>query len=419
MNLWHMAWRYLWGRALVTGLTLTGIALSAALICSVLTLRRESEAGFLRESGQYDLVAGAKGSPLQLVLSSVYHLDVPTGNIPYARFQAFGEDPRVACAIPLGLGDNYRGYRIVGTDTNLFQLEDRLEPQQPLFRLQAGRFFQGDFEAVVGAQVARQTGLKLGDTFVGTHGLVVTPGSSEHKAFPYRVVGVLAQGNRSSDRAIFITLASVWRIHASETALHRKLAGVVSTNAAPQASDLEVTAVLLRLKSVGLRLWMAQEIQKRTESMAAIPVNEMLRLYQQVLAPMQRALLAVAALVVLVSALSITATLYQSAERRRRDLAVLRALGAHPREVFALVVLEAFLLTLLGLATGWLAGHGALAAAGPYLRDTLGVGVSPWSMDRLEGIALGVVALGGLLAGVVPAALAYRREPASDLASVG
>jgi len=418
MSLWRMAWRYLWGRALVTVLTLTGIVLSAALICSVLTLRRESEAGFLRESGQYDLVVGAKGSPMQLVLSSVYHLDLPTGNIPYDRFRALLADPRIENAIPLGLGDNYRGYRIVGTDTNLFQLADRLDPQNQIFHLQAGRFFQSNFEAVVGAQVARQTGLKLGDTFIGTHGLVVTPGSSEHKAFPYKVVGVLAPGNGVNDRAIFVTLTSVWRIHSQETEIHRKLAGIVSTNAAPTASDLEVTAVLVRLKSVGLRLWMVQEIQKRTESMAAVPVNEMLRLYQQVLAPMQSVLLAVAALVVLVSALSITATLYQSAERRRRDLAVLRALGAHPREIFALVVMEAFLLTLLGLSAGWLIGHGALAAAEPYLRDTLGVGVSPWSMDRIEAVALGVVALGGLLAGLVPAVLAYRREPVSDLIAI-
>ena len=415
MSLWHMAWRYLWGRALVTTLTLTGIALSAALICSVLTLRRESEAGFLRESGQYDLVVGAKGSPLQLVLSSVYHLDLPTGNIPYDRYQTLLADTRIDNAIPLGLGDNYRGYRIVGTDTNLFQLADRLDPENQLFKLQTGRFFQNDFEVVVGAQVACQTGLKLGDTFVGTHGLVVTPGSSEHKAFPYKVVGLLAPGNGANDRAIFTTLSSVWHIHSQEVEIHRKLTGVVSANAASPTSDLEVTAVLLRLKSVGLRLWMAQEIQKRTEAMAAIPVNEMLRLYQQVLAPMQSVLLAVAALVVLVSALSITATLYQSAERRRRDLAVLRALGAHPSEIFALVVLEAFLLTVLGLVVGWLIGHGALAAAGPYLRDTLGVCVSPWSMDRLETIALGVVALGGMLAGLLPAVLAYRREPVNDL----
>ena len=416
MTLWRMAWRYLWGRALVTVLTLTGIALGAALIVSVLTLQRESETGFLRESGEFDLVVGAKGSPLQLVLSSIYNLDLPTGNIPYARFEALKKDRRVADAIPIGLGDNYHGYRIVGTDSAFMDLTDRRDAGRHLLNLAQGAFFHHDFEAVIGAQVARQTGLKLGDTFVGTHGLVVTPGSSEHRAFPYKVVGVLAPSGGSSDRAIYVTLASVWHIHEQEAELHRRLAGVAA-NAAPSSKDLEVTAVLLRLKTVGLRLWMTQEIQKQTEAMAAIPVNEMYRLYQQVLKPMQRLLLAVAALVVIVSSLSITATLYQSAERRRRDLAVLRALGAHPREIFTLVVLEALLLTLLGLTTGWLLGHGGLALANPYLRDTLGLGVSPWSTDRIEAIALGVVAVGGLLAGILPAVLAYRREPVNDLAT--
>ena len=396
---------------------MTGIALGAALIASVLTLQRESETGFLRESGQFDLVVGAKGSPLQLVLSSIYNLDLPTGNIPYARFEALSKDTRIANAIPLGLGDNYRGYRIVGTDSTFMHLPDRRDPQQHLLTLALGAFFQNDFEAVIGAQVAQQTGLKMGDTFVGSHGLVVTPGSSEHRDFPYKVVGILAPSGGSTDRAIYVSLASVWHIHEKEVETHRKIAGV-ETKAALSKKDLEVTAVLIRLKTVGLRLWMVQEIQKQSEAMAAIPVNEMHRLYQQVLEPMQRLLLAVAALVVVVSALSITATLYQSAERRRRDLAVLRALGAHPREIFSLVVIEALLLTLLGLAVGWLLGHGGLAFANPYLRDSLGIGISPWSTNRIEAIALLIVAVGGLLAGILPAVLAYRREPVNDLSAI-
>jgi putative ABC transport system permease protein len=412
-----MAWRYLWARALVTVLTLTGIALGTSLICSVLTLRRESEAGFLQESGQFDLVAGAKGSPLQLVLSSIYQLDVPTGNIPYTRYEALRDDKRVARAIPLGLGDNFHGYRIVGTEEKLFSLTDRRDTGKRLYQLAGGRFFEADFEAVIGAQVARRAGLKLGDSFVGTHGLVVTAGSSEHKEFPYKVVGILSSGGTSVDRAIYVTLPSVWRIHEKEAEVHKKLAGIESTGAPSSRQDAEVTAVLIRLKAVGLRLWMAQEIQKRTESMAAIPVNEMLRLYQQVLGPMQRVLLGVAALVVVVSALSITATLYQSAERRRRDLAVMRALGTHPREILALVVMEALLLTLLGLSAGWIIGHGGLALAGPYLNDSLGISVSSWTTDRVEWIALAAVAGGGLLAGLLPAVLAYRREPVNDLTS--
>ena len=417
MSLLHIAWRYLWARALVTVLTLTGIALGTSLICSVLTLRRESEAGFLQESGQFDLAVGAKGSPLQLVLSSIYQLDVPTGNIPYTRYEALRDDKRVASAIPLGLGDNFHGYRIVGTEEKIFALTDRKDTGRKLYQLTGGRFYQTDFEAVVGAQVARQTGLKLGDTFVGTHGLMVTAGSSEHKDFPYKVVGILSQSGSSIDHAIYVTLPSVWRIHEKEAEVHKKIAGVESTGGPPARQDTEVTAVLIRLKSVGLRLWMAQEIQKRTESMAAIPVNEMLRLYQQVLGPMQRVLLGVATLVVVVSALSITATLYQSAERRRRDLAVMRALGAHPQEILALVVIEALLLSLLGLSAGWLIGHGGLALAGPYLNDSFGISISSWTTDRIEEIALASVAGGGLLAGLLPAVLAYRREPVNDLSS--
>lgn len=414
MNLWRMAWRYLWSRTLVTVLTLTGIALGTALISGVLTLRRESESGFLRESGQFDLVAGAKGSPLQLVLSSVYQLDIPTGNIPYSRYEALRNDKRIASAIPIGLGDNYRGYRIVGTEDKIFSLTDRKDSNKNLYSLSAGTFFHEDFEAVVGAQVARRSGLKIGDTFVGTHGLVVTAGSSEHKDFPYKVVGLLAETGSSIDRAIYVTLPSVWRIHEKEADVHRQLAGI--EGGSPK-QDLEVTSVLIRLKAVGMRLWMTQEIQKRTEAMAAIPVNEMLRLYQQVLGPIQRILMGVAALVVVVSVLSITATLYQSAERRRRDLAVLRALGAHPAEIGGLVVIEALLLTVLGILAGWLMGHGGLALAASALQDGAGIGLAPWTSDRIEWISLGIVGSGGMIAGLLPAVMAYRREPVNDLAS--
>jgi len=413
MNLFRMAWRYLWGRKLVTILTLTGIALGSALICSVLTLHRESESGLLHESSQFDMIVGAKGSPLQIVLSSVYHLDIPTGNIPYSRYEALLKDRRVASAIPIGLGDNYRGFRIVGTDPRLFELKDHYDNSRLLLHVGSGRLFQDDFETVIGSTVARQTGLKLGDTFVGTHGVAVTAGSSEHTNFPYKVVGILADSGTSTDNAVYTTLPSVWRIHDDESAIHARMAGAdVNPN-----QDREVTAVLVRLRVIGLRFMMVPEIQKKTESMAAVPVEEMLRLYKQLLEPMQNVLLAVAGLVVIVSALSITATLYQSAERRRRDLAVMRALGAHPTEIFTLVVMEGLLLTLLGLAAGWLLGHGGLAVASPYLRDSFGVSMAAWTTDPIEWKAFGTVAGCGVLAGLLPAILAYRREPVNDLSA--
>lgn len=402
MSLWRLAWRYAWTRPLVTVLTLAGLALGAALISGVLSLRRETQRAFMQGSASYDLVVGAKGSPLQLVLSSVYHLDVPPGNIPYARYEALRADARVRAAYPIGLGDNFRGFRIVGTEPALLDAQ-RIEPDEPpvnLFALREGRAFTGAFEAVLGHDVARQAGLAPGDTFTGSHGLVAGIGPDDHAHHPYTVVGVLAPSGRPDDRAIFVPLDAVWRIHAHE-----------------EADAREVTAVLVQLKVAGLRLWVADEIQRETEAMAAIPMNEMFRLYRQILGPVQRMLMAAAYLVVTVAALSMLAALYQSAERRRRDLAILRALGAHPGEIFALVMSEAVLLTLMGLAAGWLLGHGAAAVAAHHLQQTTGLALSAWTSDRTEALALLVVAACGCLSGLVPALAGYRRSPVEDIAA--
>ncbi|MBK1883768.1 ABC transporter permease [Luteolibacter pohnpeiensis] len=383
------------------------------MISSVLTLRRQSETSFSKESGQYDLVVGAKGSPLQLVLSSIYQLDIPTGNIPYSRYLALKKDRRISMAIPVGLGDNYHGFRIIGTEPSLFDLTDRGDINKKLFSFREGRSFQQDLEAVIGADVARQSGLKIGDSFVGTHGLVSTAGSSQHTDFPYRVVGILNSSGMSTDRGIYVSLSSVWRIHEKEAEIHAKLAGIDPVKGLSE--NREVTAVLLRLKAVGMRLWMTQEIQKRTESMAAIPVNELHRLFVRILEPVQNALLGIACLVVLVSALTIVATFYQAAERRRADLAIMRALGAHRREILALVLTEALILTVLGIGFGMLLGHGGLYAANQSLRNLWGVSIHPYELDRSELYSLSIIAVGGIIAGLLPAILAYRREPTDDL----
>ncbi len=434
MTLASIAWRYLWSRPLVTLLTLAGVVLGSALICAVLTLRRESEKTFLAEAGLFDIVVGAKGSPLQLVLSSIYHLDIPTGNIAYTEYEAIAKDRQVRAAIPIGLGDNYRGYRIVGTTPEFFKLQKRgLGSQAPvdLFSIAEGTLFQKDFEAVLGSEVARLSGMGIGGTFAGAHGLVAVAGSAVHNEFPYRVVGVLASTGTSADRAVYTTLASVWKVHDSEEASHAALFSEPEMDDEPvdenfaffaQAAEKqrvrEVTAVLVQLHTAGRRLWFADEINTGTNAMAAIPINEMLRLYRQILAPMQRTLLAVAYLVVVVASLSILATLYQSAERRRRDIAILRALGARRFEVFALVLLESKLLAILGVAGGWLVGHGAIALMAQELRERTGLSIAPWTIDQSELLALGIVLAVGIVAGVVPAVLAYRREPLRDLGSI-
>jgi putative ABC transport system permease protein len=237
------------------------------------------------------------------------------------------------------------------------------------------------------------------------------PGSEEHREFPYRVCGILAPTGTAQDRAIFGTLRSVWIIHDKEHKLHAAIQGTASRAESP----LEVTAVLIRLKARGLRLWVADDIRNNTEGMPAIPVNEILRLYQNVLEPVQKTLLAVAALVVVVSCFTVLVTLHQAVERRRRGLAILRCLGGKRWEVAALVMLEAVFLTLGGLIMGLLLGHGLLAAAAPLLRERTGLLIAPWSLDHAEITALLVIAAAGLLSGIVPALSSYRRTPSHDL----
>lgn len=442
MNLALLAWRYLWTRPLVTFLTLAGVALGVALICATLSIRRETEKAFMAEAGLFDLVVGAKGSPLQLVLSSVYHLDIPTGNIPHGEYVELARDRRVRQAFPVGLGDNHRGYRIVGTTVEFLSLErrDRETGQwRPMLALAEGRRFAGDFEAVIGSEVARQAPLATGDSFFGTHGLRAVRGAEVHDEFPYEVVGVLEETGTSIDRAIYTTLESVWAVHEGEAELHRRLYGGLSREAEETAADddggggddgwvgwlnmpaparsaeREVTAVLLQLDVPGLRLWMTDEINRGTTAMAAVPINEVLRLWRQVLAPVERALLALAWLVVVVASLGVAATMVQSAERNRRDWAILRALGARRWEIFAVILLETMFLVIAGIAAGWALGRGGVAVAGAAMRERSGMSISPWTFDGVEFLALGTVFAVGIAAGLLPAILAYRRRPAEDL----
>ena len=410
MNFFFMAWQYLKFRWLVSLLTISGISTGVALVCAVLALRHESERALSRDAGLYDLVAGGKGSPLQLVLSSVYHLDSPTGNIPYKEYERIRSDPRVEWAAPVGLGDNYLGYRIIGTEKHFFDLPDR--EGNLFFELAEGDVFQDRFDVVLGSQVAQASGLEIGDSFFGTHGLIEVAGAEVHRDFPYRVSGILAPSGTAQDRAIFGTLKSVWEIHETEDLLHSAIQGSAIM---ADHKTRETTAILVRLETPGLRLWMADEIREGTDGIAAIPINEIMRFQQGILGPVQKILLAIAGVVVAVSCLTVLITLHQAAERRRRDIAILRSLGAYRREVATLVFSEGLLLTGGGILLGLLIGHGGMAIAVDYFREATGLILNPWRIPSNELYALLIMALSGALASTFPAISSYRRTPIDDL----
>lgn len=420
MSLWRIAWIYLWSRWLTTSLTIVSVAMAVGLISAILTIRNETRARFEEEQQAYDIVVGPPGSPLQLVLNAVYFLDSPTGAMPYHVYEELKQDPDVDHAFPVGLGDTYKGFRIVGTVADMFQYPwtnpNTLEDRYP-FKLSAGRFFEAPMEAVVGYRVAQATGLQVGQTFVGTHGTIEIASDVaeyDHSKQPYKVVGLLKPSGTSNDRAIFVDLQSVWNLHSHMEEQERQAAGTnMEAEHAPQ--EKLVTAVLVDLYSPALRFTFMEHVMKEMSLTAAIPVVQILRLYDQILGPAVVIMIAVGYVVVVISALSILIGLYLSIIQRKRDLAIMRALGASAYEIFGAVMIEAFLVTVMGIAVGWGLGKTVAFGLGQYMAQTYGFALAGFSTSREELGFFAIVAIVGLLAGILPAWQAYRTDIARDL----
>ena len=335
-------------------------------------------------------MVGAKGSPLQLILSSVLHADVPTGNIPLEAVERLAADPMVAEAIPISLGDSYRGFRIVGTQPAFLALHHAAIAQ--------GGIFTGEMEAVLGAQVAKRTGLALGATFAGSHGLAAAGGAT-HGDHPYKVVGILAPTGSVIDRLVTTPLESVWEVHGAH-------------GAAPQAR--EVTAVLLRYRTPIAAAVLPRRINATTALLAASPAYEGARLMNLVGVGVDA--LGVFALVLMASAaLSVFIALTSALQERRYDLALLRMLGASPAKLFVLVAAEGMTLVVAGVILGLVVGHVAAEALGRWLAasQTWSLTGIAWAPGEAWLAALALVL--GAATCAIPAILAYRRDPASVL----
>jgi len=399
---------YVRSRLLITVLTVLSIALGLGLAVIVLLMSHQTRALLGSETAAWDVVVGAKGSPLQLVLNSLYYLDAPTGNISVEVWRRLRENPVVNRVIPLNMGDNYLGWPIIGTVPEFFA--GRQGPQgRPL--LAAGRLFSRAFEAVVGSEVAAHHHLRLGQQIVGAHGWGKSGDS--HAQFPYTIVGVLTRTGTSLDRAVYTEYHSTWIVHAHPHEEHEEHEEEGGEHGHDPSS--EVTALLVSLNQPGARFGLVQDLNREESALAVVPVDEISKLDATFIAPLRGVLLLIAYLVVLVSSLSILISLYLTIHQRRRDLAVLRSLGATRADVFRLITLEAALLSGLGVIVGWLFAHGLTAALSPAVFARFGVWLHPGQLLPGEvAIAVSVWAL-GILAGLLPAVTAYRLPVAESL----
>jgi putative ABC transport system permease protein len=411
VSLFLLARRHLRARLISTLLTVASVTIGVTLFVAIFHLSSGVKSGLLRMSSVYELVIGAKGSPTQLVLSTVFFLDVPTGNIPYTLYLRLKKDSRVDRVVALNGGDSYRGFRIIGTTRDYFARPPAEGMKE--FRLtgSGGRLFERDFEAVIGAEVARQIGFKLGDTFVGIHGATADPAVSEpdpaHAKEQYTVVGILDRTNTPADRAIFTTLETVWDIHGL-TEKARKAAGEAWVSAA------EVTALLVKPRDFMGALFLHTQTNRGQEAQAVFPPQVIARLLETFGAG-ETILKAISLVVIVIASLAIMISMMETTVERQREIATMRALGAQPRTIFLLVLIQAAVVAAAGAVGGLLAGRGLATAAGMLLEKATGIPPSFVPLHPMEFVALIATVALGVLAAMIPGVMAYRTDIAINL----
>ena len=451
MSVFALALAHLRRRPLVTALTVLLLALSVGTLAALLLLSRQTERTLARGAEGIDMVVGAKGSPLQLILSSVYHLDSPTGNIPRALLDTLRANRAVAEAIPLALGDSYEGVRVAGTEPALLDLYGATVAE--------GAAWSDEREVVLGARAAAATGLSVGDTFASAHGL--RDEIYAHDEAPLSVVGVLAPGAGTLDGLILTSVETVWAVHSldgplpppppgtdadlpppppgaeaalpppppgTEAALPPPPPGASAAvpppppgarPAAPpgMASDgRDLTAILVRVASPIATALLPRQINAQTTLQAAVPAQELQRLLRLLGVGLSTLRLFGIALL-LAAALSVFVALTTSFQARRGDLATMRALGADRRTLLGLTLLEGTLLAVAGLALGLLGAHVAVEVLGRVaVGDGSTVRLTGGTWAPAEG-ALAALVLGvAFVASLLPALRAYRTDVSRTLA---
>jgi putative ABC transport system permease protein len=391
----RLAWAYLAARPLLTALHVLLIALGLATMVVLLLFTRQAEERLAADARPVDLVVGAKGSPLQLILSSVLQVDVPTGNIPLAEARRIAAHPMVASAVPIALGDSYRGFRIVGTEPSYLALYGA--------RVAQGVPFAKPMEAVIGADVARRSGLAPGAQFVGSHG-ITSGGGPQHEGDAYRVVGVLARSGTVLDRLVLTPLASVWHVHEA----HHDHA---AEDHPEDEADREVTALLVKFRTPLAAATLPRQVNATTAMQAALPAYEMARL-MNLLGVGMEALRWFAVVLMAAAGVSVFIALTTALQERRADLALLRTLGARPSALVALLAAEGVTLVVAGVILGLALGHGAAEMLGQWISRTNAWSITGLAWESGEAVLALAVLAAGLATCLIPALQAYGRDPA-------
>lgn len=440
MSFLKIAWRNIEQRALASSLTGLSMALGVMLMILVIVIHSVAVEQFENDAEGYHLIVGGKAGKMQMVLTTVYHLDEPIAPIPWKYYKMFTEggkfDYCTEVAVPYCLGDSYHRndweFRVVATSPDLFDklsygaYEDGTEKK---YTFAEGRNFKSEnfFEAVVGSRVARKAGLKVGDKIRPTHGM----SSAGSKHIEFEIVGVLNRTGTANDRALFANIEGFFLLEghalnpkdpntgellAREVSTEREIADGAEVKPLPEAQR-EVTSVLVLCSDPLSPMTIEKTINKGDERIAQVvaPRKVVSRLLDTFVRPAQIVLMVLAVMVVVVSGISILVSIYNSMSERSYDIAVMRALGASRTAVMGIILFESILLSLLGGLAGVLLGHLVLAALAPTVESMTGVILKFWEFHWQEALLIpGLVAFASLV-GFLPALTAYRTDVAKTL----
>jgi putative ABC transport system permease protein len=436
MSLFKLLLRFLEQRLFASVLTAVSIAIGVALTLAILTLRLESERAFSQKDTGYEIIVGAKGSPLQLVLNTMYHVGAPVGNFALAEYERLAKDKRVRFSLPMVFGDNVGGFKVIGTTTDFFTTFEYRKGVN--IAIAAGTAFGGDFKAVLGSETAQTLQLNIGDSITVRHGLeTAEQGAHDHGRMP--IVGILARTGTAIDRGVYVTMQTVWETHhheyeeaqqAAEAALEAETAKAEGRTvpAVPPQTDYHdeahdeaipaefttITAVAVRLKSPIFYDSFMRTVNDGTSAQAAVPIREIMGLFA-IVGNVNGILLGISYLVIIMGAISIVVAMYNSLNERRREIAILRSLGAHRETVLALLLAEACSCALLGGVLGWGIARVGLRVATPILERQIGTNLAFGFLYPFDfAVLAGVVALAAFVT-VLPAWKAYSVNVAENL----
>lgn len=411
--LFKISWKNILDKKLNSFLCILLMTLGIAMISLLMLLGKQLQDKFAKNISGIDLVVGAKGSPLQLILSSVYQIDNPTGNVYLDDVAAIAQNPLVKEMIPLSMGDNYQGFRIIGTNKKYFEHFKT--------KIASGKMFKGNLEVVLGASTAQNTNLQVGDTFSSSHGL--DSEGEKHAENNYKVVGILEYNNSVVDNLILTSLNSVWNIHEHKDEHHeedKENHEEDKENHEEEAADStikrEITSAIIKFRSPMGMMTMPRNINQNSKLQAAVPAIEVNRLFE-LLGIGIEGLQFLAAVIMLISGISVFVSLYNSLKERKYEMALMLSMGASRTRLFLMLLLEGIILSLLGFIAGIALSRIGIYLISNALNKKFHFDVSQFSLQTGEIYLFVGALLVGILAAAIPSIGIYRINISKTLAT--